>query len=187
MLPEMLCLLLSHHCLRTEPRSPECAAVEFPWPVPFMDNSTSIQDRKPTSCMAPAVAGVWVMLSRCCEPRDENHSPILLTFMFSPAAATEATLKNRNNNCSKGSFHVLLDHALCHVIIVFGNLGFLVFVCFCTLRKLVLGAWAGAVGWGMHTSGTPWYPWSDLQFVNFSWGNAWKIETRLQIFEFRSF
>lgn len=42
--------------------------------------------------------------------------------------------------------------------------------------------------WGeVHTSGTPWYLWSDLQFDNFSWCDAWQIETKLHIFGSESF
>lgn len=56
------------------------------------------------------------MLRRPRDPHDESRRSILLTFIFSSAASTEASLKNGDDNRGKGSCKaVLLNDALCHV------------------------------------------------------------------------
>lgn len=125
--------------------------------------------------MTPSVAGVWVMLSRPRDPHDESRRSILLTFIFSSAASTEASLKNGDDNHCKGSCKaVLLNDALCHVWEPV----------FCTPRKLAPRPWAGMAGWGAYR----WYP-----MISMSWFaicqlfTVWRMANRNNIFGSGSF
>lgn len=173
--PRCCAFCFPHRCLRTEPRSPECAAAEFPWPVCFMNNCTGVQDRKPISRLQLGLESEWCQVGTVA-------LVMKATVLFSLPLNSHQSLplKNRNNDSCEGSCRVLSDDVLCHVISMFGNL-FSV-----TGESLLQDHELRWRGWGVHTGDIPWHPWSDLEFFNFSWCNAWQIETRLQMFELGS-